>query len=94
MSEAKVIKNPVRAIRAFCVQCMGSPYETNNCPSSPGSQFPCPLYPFRQGKNPYREKKDLSEEERALLADRLRENLKRAPKQQALLAPETHEAAR
>lgn len=54
---SKEIKNPVKAIRAFCVECMGgSSQEVKNCTSAPGSRYPCPLYPFRQGENPFRTK--------------------------------------
>ena len=32
-----------------------------------------PLYPFRMGKNPYRQRREMTEEEKKVLADRLRE---------------------
>lgn len=42
--------NPVKAIRAKCIDCCGGqPREADRCPS----EF-CPLHPFRFGKNPYR----------------------------------------
>lgn len=41
--------SPLRAIRAFCVLCMGAqPKEVAKCSSKQ-----CPLYLFRAGKNPY-----------------------------------------
>ena len=64
-----MISNPVKAIRAFCLECScGSTAEVKECPRSV-----CPLYPFRMGKNPYRQRREISEEEKRVLADRLRE---------------------
>lgn len=64
-----MITNPVKAIRAFCLECSGdSPSEVKNCP-----RYICPLYPFRFGKNPYRQRRKMTEEEKRVLADRLRE---------------------
>lgn len=44
------MKNPVKAIHAFCVDCMGG-HESyiKTCTTET-----CPLHPFRIGKNPYR----------------------------------------
>lgn len=42
-------KSPLKAIRAFCVLCMGcQPREVGKCQA-----FECVLYPFRFGRNPY-----------------------------------------
>ena len=42
------VKNPLTAIRAFCVSCMGGYVkEIKTC-----SATSCPLYPFRFGSNP------------------------------------------
>ena len=66
---ADEIKNPVKAIRAFCLECSGgSTSEVKCCPVEK-----CPLYPFRFGKNPYRQRREMTEEEKRVLADRLRE---------------------
>ena len=63
------ITNPVKAIRAFCMECSnGQTSEVKACPV-----YKCPLYPFRLGKNPYRQRREMSEEEKQVLADRLRE---------------------
>lgn len=63
------ITNPVKAIRAYCIECSnGSTAEIKDCPV-----YKCPLYPFRFGKNPYRQRREMSEEEKQVLADRLRE---------------------
>ena len=63
------ITNPVKAIRAKCIDCCcGSTAEVKECPA-----VKCPLYPFRLGKNPYRQRREMSDEEKQVLADRLRE---------------------
>lgn len=66
------IQNPVKAIRNFCIDiCMcGSSKEVELC--SETSRTDCPLYPFRFGKNPYRTKKELSEEQKTRLAEQLK----------------------
>lgn len=62
------IRNPVKAIRAFCVECCGgSSNEVKLCPATE-----CQLYAFRFGKNPYRTKREMSEEQKAAAAERLR----------------------
>lgn len=44
------LQNPVKAIRAKCLDCCGQQAnEVKMCPAQD-----CPLYPFRLGKNPYR----------------------------------------
>lgn len=54
------LQNPVKAIRAKCLDCCcDQPGEVEHCPSKD-----CPLHPFRMGKNPYRTKRELSEEQR------------------------------
>ena len=46
------IKSPLKAIRAFCIDCMGGQVrEVKLCPSQI-----CPLHAFRMGKNPYRKR--------------------------------------
>ena len=63
------ITNPVKAIRAKCIDCCcGSTAEVKDCPA-----VNCPLYPFRFGKNPYRQRREMTEEQKQVLADRLRE---------------------
>lgn len=66
--EEKVITNPIKAIRAKCLDCSnGSPNEVTLCPVQQ-----CPLWPFRSGKNPYRTKRELTDEQREKAAERLR----------------------
>ena len=69
-SENKIL-TPVKAIRAKCLDCScGNPYEVNVCPLTG-----CPLYPYRFGRNPNRKGRELSEEEREALRERLRKNI-------------------
>ena len=69
MEETKVIKSPVKAIRAYCLGCSdGSAEEVKLCPITN-----CELYPFRFGKNPYRTM-TITEEHR----EKLRQNAQRA----------------
>lgn len=64
----KEIRNPVKAIRANCLDCCnGSSNEVALCPVDY-----CPLYPFRFGKNPYRTKREMTPEKLEQLA-RMRE---------------------
>ena len=66
---AEQITNPVKAIRAFCMECSsGQASEVKACPV-----YKCPLYPFRFGKNPYRQRREMTEEQKQVLADRLKE---------------------
>ena len=65
--ESKKITNPVKAIRAFCIDCCGgSANEVKLCTSPK-----CALYPFRLGKNPYRTKRVMTDEQRAEATERL-----------------------
>ena len=69
MDNTNEITNPVRAIRAHCMECSnGSSAEVKSCPV-----YKCPLHPFRFGKNPYRQRREMTEEQRQVLADRLKE---------------------
>lgn len=65
--------NPVKAIREKCLDCCGgSPSEVKLCTCSN-----CALYPFRFGKNPYRQRREMTDEQRKVLGDRLREARKK-----------------
>lgn len=51
---------PLRAIRQQCLDCCGgSTKEVRSCTGKD-----CSLYPYRFGKNPYRKKKILTEEQK------------------------------
>lgn len=57
------------AIRAYCVDvCMcGQRNEVLLCASGH-----CPLWPFRMGTDPFREKREMTDEQRAEAGERLR----------------------
>lgn len=60
--------NPLAAIRLFCLECMGGARaEVDTCTSEQ-----CSLYVYRSGKNPYHEKRQLTEEYKQQLAERMR----------------------
>lgn len=64
---ANVIKAPLKAIKARCIDCCGGNYNfVKECPS-----VGCALYPFRKGRNPFRVKRVLTEEQRQAAAERL-----------------------
>lgn len=59
--------NPVKAIREKCLECScGSITEVKDCPVTK-----CALHPFRLGKNPYRAKRELTDEQKEAMAVRL-----------------------
>lgn len=61
------IKNPVKAIRAKCIDCCcGQQAEVKSCAAKD-----CPLHPFRLGKNPYRAKRELTDEQKAAMRERM-----------------------
>ena len=75
--EIQYQKNPVKAIRAKCIDCCGGMMSmVQNCgiPS-------CPTYPFRFGKNPFRTKKEMSEEQREAVKERLAKSRKSKKKE-------------
>lgn len=67
-NEADKLRNPVKAIRAFCLNCCGeSAREVKLCPFKK-----CALHPFRFGRNPFMDKLVMSDEQRANAAERLK----------------------
>lgn len=61
------ITNPVKAIRAKCLDCCcDSAKDVELCPV-----MGCALYPFRFGKNPYRAKRELTEEQKQQARERM-----------------------
>lgn len=67
--EFKVYTNPVKVMREFCKTCMGgSAEEIKKCTA----KTTCPIYPWRFGKNPYRKKKEYTDEELAELRERMK----------------------
>lgn len=63
------LQNPVKAIRAKCLDCCcDQAGEVAACPATE-----CALYPFRLGKNPYRTRREMTEEQKARMAEVLAE---------------------
>lgn len=62
-------KSPLKDIRDHCLECMGgSPKEVAECPSK---EY-CHLWPYRFGKNPFRTKRKLTDEQKEELANNLK----------------------
>jgi len=60
-------RNPVKAIRAHCIDCSGgSLLEPEKCPIER-----CELFPFRLGKNPFRKKVVISDTQKQKMIERL-----------------------
>ena len=60
-------KNPIKAIRLKCLDCCcGSEQEVRLCTC----EF-CAVWPFRMGKNPYRTKREYTEEQKKAMRERL-----------------------
>lgn len=49
--QGKVITKPIKAIRQFCLDCIGDGNNYNYVRDCTG--WTCPLFPFRFGINPY-----------------------------------------
>lgn len=74
--QEKVITNPIKVIRAKCLDCCcGSPKEVRLCPV-----IDCTLHVFRFGNNPYRKQRVLSEEQKRLLSKNLTIARKNSPR--------------
>lgn len=62
--------NPLKVIRLKCLDCCcESSNEVSLCPATQ-----CPLYEYRFGKNPYRKKREYTQEQ----LDAMRERFKKA----------------
>lgn len=59
------IGTPLKSIRRKCVECSETNNEIKHCVITS-----CPLYPFRTGKNPYRAKREMTEEQLQSIRDR------------------------
>lgn len=67
MKDEATITSPLKAIKAKCLDCCcGQTTEVKLCPSTT-----CALHPFRFGKNPFRVKRELTEEQRKAASERL-----------------------
>lgn len=58
--------SPLKAIRAYCVNCKGK-LKSLSCDNED-----CKLYPFRDGHNPYTQRREMTPEQKAALAERMR----------------------
>lgn len=69
-------QNPLKAIRKKCLDCVCfQPNEVLLCPSEE-----CPLHPFRFGKNPYKKKREYTDEQK----EKMRKTLEQARAQKTL----------
>ena len=62
------ITSPLKAIREHCKDCVGGYREIIIC----GGEKSCKLYNFRFGRNPFRKKRIMSDEQKEKLAEGLR----------------------
>lgn len=61
-------RHPVlSAVRAKCLDCAGTWLEVERCECAA-----CPLWPFRFGRDPWRQPRELTAEQRAEMGERLR----------------------
>lgn len=61
--------SPLKSIRLYCLSCVcGSSEEVKRC-----SIKDCPLWSFRFGKNPFRTKREYTEEQKEAMRSRLAE---------------------
>ena len=66
------MSNPLHAIREKCIDCCcGGLAEVREC-----SVERCPLHPYRMGKNPFRKRREYTDEERAAISNRLQDSRK------------------
>lgn len=76
--EAKRI-SPLKAIRLKCLGCCcGSSNEVKLC-----TLDRCPLYPFRDGHNPFIEKQEWTEERKAAQRARFAQNVQAAAREKS-----------
>lgn len=69
--------NPVKAIKEKCLDCCcGQWQEVQLCPKEN-----CALHAFRFGKNPYRAKREYSEEQLARMRERILKNRKQVARE-------------
>lgn len=62
-------QSPLNAIKEYCIRCSGDSYsEMKRCSSED-----CPLFCFRLGKNPFRKKRQLTDEQKARVAERFKQ---------------------
>ena len=60
--------NPLSSIKAHCRECSGGIIEEHkNCPVTD-----CFLHPYRLGTNPFRKKREMNEDQKQAIAERLK----------------------
>ena len=65
--EGEKITSVLKAVKKHCLECSG--YQRDEVKLCTVTK--CNLWPFRLGKNPYRKKKELTDEQRAAMRDRM-----------------------
>lgn len=66
--KGETITRILKAIRQKCLRCSGdSSTEVKHC-----NVPKCELYPFRTGKNPYRRKREMTDEQREKISNRMK----------------------
>lgn len=66
----------LKAVRAKCLDCCaGQVMEVRDCELTH-----CALHPYRMGRNPFRKKRELTDEQRAEMAARLAKSRQGTPK--------------
>lgn len=65
---AKNPNSPLQRIRQYCLGCCGTAHEVKLCPVED-----CPLWPMRFGRNTLATKREMTEEQRAAVAERFRQ---------------------
>lgn len=64
----KKFASPIKAIRAFCGTCIGGGLQkVKDC-----TDEDCELYAYREGKNPFRKKREMSDEQKEAAAERMK----------------------
>ena len=61
------IKSPLKAIKAKCIDCVGSLSEVKLCVCKK-----CAIFPFRLGKNPFRKTREFTEDQKQQIAERMK----------------------
>jgi len=59
--------SPLQTIHAHCLDCAGTAHEIELCPG----EGTCTLWPYRFGKDPRREKRVYTDEQKAKLREQL-----------------------
>lgn len=60
--------SPLQRIKQYCLGCAGTAHEVKLCPVED-----CPLWPMRFGRNSLAPKREMTEEQRAAVAERFRQ---------------------